>query len=176
MILMAKVKFDVNKASSDLKNKINNLLKNDEMSTEIGIFLTERVRFEARSGKPLNDDRSFPNLQQSTIDNRKRLSKNNKTQQAFRPDFSNLTLTGQLQNAISFKKLKAGVYELFVKDNVRSPYKGGSGKAITNAKVDEHLRKKKFILFTSKGLKSEKKIPRRIKQILLRFLRKSLRA
>lgn len=175
---MVKVKFDPNKAAKDLKAKLNQVIAEKEVETEIGILLTERVRYEARRGKPLNDDRSFPELKESSKGIRKGLSKRNKTHPAFSPDKSNLTFSGQLQDAISFKRLKKGIFELFVNDkkHVAPKYKDGKrGESLTNSQIDKDLRKRGFELFTARGLKSEKKIPRRIKQILLRFLRRQLR-
>ena len=175
---MSRVKFDTAGAVSRLKKKINELLVDDNLQTEVGIFLTERIRFEARTGKPLNDSGSFPDLKDSSKGIRAGLAKSNKTHPAFSPDRSNLTFSGQLQDALSFKRIKGGVYELFIKATARQPVKTKGGKAIkspNNKKVDEDLRSRGFNLFTGKGLKQNKKIARRIKQILLRFLRRKLK-
>lgn len=173
-----RIKFDPSGASKRLKDKLNTVIREPEVESEIGIMLTERVRLEARRGSPLNDGRSFPELKDSSKRIRKGLAKINKPHQAFSPERSNLTFTGQLQDAISFKRLKNGLFELFVSEKKRSATKGFDGKrgeSLTNKEVDKDLRSRGFELFTGKGLKSEKKIPRLIKQILLRFLRRQLR-
>ena len=184
---MARVKFDVNKASKGLRDTINKLSRDPKLETEVGQFLTERVRFEARRGKPLNDNRKFPELSDASKAIRARLQKLNRTARAYSAKKSNLTFTGQLQDAIAFKRTRKGLFELFVKATRRRPLRTGKGKfqsSPNNKRVDEQLRSgveskqfgtRKFELFTAKGLKSDKKIPKRIKQIYLRFLRRQLR-
>lgn len=175
---MAKVRFDINGATKDLQVKVNEALKDERLEKDIGIFLTDRVRFMARSGKPLNNSRAFPSLKDMTIEQRKFLEKYNKTQRAYAASKSNLTFTGQLQDAVAFDRIRAGIFRLFVKDSRRKPYRIGRskrGKALTNEEVDKFLRKRGFILFTTKGLKSDKNIPKRIKALLIRYLRRQLR-
>ena len=166
---MAKVKFDAAAAANRLKKDIGKALDDGKLQTEMGIFLTERVRFEARKGKPLNNNRKFPNLKPSTVASRR--ANKEKKHPAFSPGKSNVTITGQLLDAVSFKRVKSRIFELFVKDSKRN--KRGDPN---NEQVSDFLKDKGFVIFTGKGMKSDKKIPRRLKQILLRFLRKRLRS
>ena len=174
--MAVRVKFDPSRAAKTVRDEINRATKSNALKEEIGKFITDRVRFQARKGRPLNDNGKFPKLEDSTIANRRRFK--GKTSQAFSPAKSNLTITGQLQDAITFVRERAGLFALFVDETARD------GSTSSNSDIDKFLREgiktkdgriKKYILFTTKGIKKDKKIPRRVKQILLRFLRRQLR-
>ena len=52
-------------------------------------------------------------IEMEKISIRRNLAKSNSTHPAFDPERSNLTFTGQLQNALAFKKLKTGLFQIF---------------------------------------------------------------
>ena len=182
---MARIKFDPKVASQRLKKEIEKVSNDKKLEFEYGKFLTERVRFQARKGKPLNKNKKFPPLSEASKNIRKGLGKKNKTHPAFRSDKSNLTFSGQLQDAIAFRRFKNGKFELFVKPTRRRRIEGSPNTLrLNNEDIDRELRRgvdsrqlgrRKFVLFDTVGLKSDKKIPKRLKQILLRFLRRQLR-
>ena len=182
---MAKVKvtYDAGKALLDFKKRIKKVTNDRRLTKDWGEFLTTRVRFEARKGKPLNKDRSFPELSDASKKIRRGLAKENPTHPSYRAGKSNLTFSGQLIEAVSFESLKNGKFKLFVRDSSRKLIVGGDN-TMSNSEIDKKLRKgvtsrqfgtRKFVLFDAAGLKSDKKIPKRLKQILLRFLRRQLR-
>jgi len=165
---VARVKFNPSAATKGLKKRIKKATGNKQLKAEYGEFLTERIRFQARKGRPLNDNGRFPKLKPSTVESRRNYR--GRKHPAFSPAKSNLTITGQLQDAIKFKRKRSGLFELFV-DNSRRKGRGEPN----NRELSSFLEKIGFTLFSTKGLKKDKKIPRRLKQLLLRFLRKQLR-
>jgi hypothetical protein len=177
-----KVKFDSVAASKKLEMQFKDKVKfNRQMNEEIGEFLVQRIRSEARRGRPLNKSRRFPNLKSSSVRSRDRLSRFNKTGGPFRPSLSNLTLTGQLLDSIKFEFARAkGVIEVFARGK-RKPYKTGPQRSARktpissrNEILDAELRKKGFKAFTPQGIKAESRITKRINNIVKRFLRRSL--
>ena len=147
------------------------------MNTEIGKFLVSRIQLEARRAKPLNNSRSFPSLKSITKQHRDYLKKFNSTHGAFKSGRSNLTFTGQLIDAITFK-VKKGLVEIFVEKSSRTPYKTGPNSTAkgtpNNNKLAEILGKIGFVFMTKKGLESDPQIRKRVNNIVRRFLRRSL--
>ena len=166
---MARVRFSPAAATRKLQKQVTKATNNPALQGEIGTFLIERIKFNARRGKPLNDSGGFPKLEDSTIKSRR----NNKQRkhQAFSPTKSNLTITGQLQEAITFKRIGGGIFELFIDKTRRN--EGGKSN---NRQISDFLEKIGFTLFSAKGLRRDRKITGRVKQILLRFLRKELKS
>jgi hypothetical protein len=163
------VKFNISGATKDLQRKVKAALDETALKLEMGSFLTERVAFKARSGKPLNDTGNFPPLKDSSKAIRRR--DNRRKHPAFSPERSNLTITGQLIDAVSFRQLRDTAFELFVDDTQR--FELG---APNNKQVADDLASRDFVIFTANGLKRDKNIPRRLKEILLRFLRRQLKS
>lgn len=174
---MARVKFNASAAAKKFKKDLDKVSANPAVEKAIGTFLTTRVKLEARRGRPLNSTRSFPDLKESTKRIRKSITG---VHRAFRAGKSNLTISGFLQDSLTFKRKSKGLFELFIKSRRHPPYKLKSGKTLFQEEtdtvaIDKDLRALGFALVTAKGLKSEGKILRRIKQIYLRFLRRRLR-
>lgn len=177
---MAKVKFNSQRAANDLFKQFNRVKKTKVMNDEIVDFLVERIKGEARRGRPLNNGRKFKALKSLTIENRRRLANFNKTHPAFAPTKSNLTFSGQLINAVS-GSFERDVNIIEIAETKRTGYKTGprsrDKNPPTNKELQQQLLKisKSFAVFTDKGIRSDPKITKRIKNIVLRFLRRSLR-
>jgi hypothetical protein len=181
---VAKVKFSSRKAAKNLIKQIDKVTGSNAVRNLIGEFLVSRVQLQVRRGKPLNDTGDFPKLEKSTIARRKKLAELNPVDRAFRGGKSNLTFTGQLVDAIAFRRKSKSLFELFVRASPRFPYIGLKGQPVrapNNRKVDTDLRsgvgkkKKQFVMFTADGLRKNDKILERIRNIYVRFLRKKLR-
>ena len=165
---MASVKFNPAIAAKNLAKKIRKATNDKRLEKDICDFMVERVRFQARRGSPLNDNGRFPRLKESTVKSRRNNSQ--RKHPAFSPGKSNLTITGQLQDAVTCRRKSGGLFELFMKKSRRS-----ERGAPNNRQLAKFLEKIGFTLFSVRGIKRDKKIARRMKQTLLRFLRKRLR-
>ena len=176
---MAKVnvKFDELGATRKLLKTFDKVKANKQMNKEIGETTVKRIQGEARRQKPLNAKRRFPSLKQMTVAQRKRLAFFNKTHPSFGPGKSNLTLTGQLIDAVVFEVRNTSIF-ISVEESRRKGYKTGPGgrskKTLTNKELDKILRKIGFKLFTPRGVDSDTKLKKRLKNILLRTLRRAL--
>ena len=166
---MARVRFNPKIAARKFKKKITKATNNKALQLDIGSFITERIIFFARKGNPLNNSGKFPKLKKSTIKARRSLK--GKKHPAFSPAKSNLTITGQLQDAIGFKRISGGKFEIFVNKSARD-----ESKAPNNRQLSRFLEKIGFVLFTAKGLRRDKKITRHVKKVLLKFLKKELKS
>lgn len=174
-----KVNFDNKAFSARVTQAFQRVKRSPQLQKEIGEDLVRRIKGQARRGKPYNSARSFPALKSSTISRRKQLAKYNQTGKPFRPRLSNLTLTGQLIDAIKFKANKDFV-EIFVEDSAREPYVISSKGTLEKKPPDNntlagYLSEKGFQLFNGKGLRNDEKINKAIRSKVVRFLRRALR-
>jgi hypothetical protein len=175
---MAKVKVNFNsrKAAAKVLEAVDRLRSNTKMNDEITEFVIGRISGEARRGTPLNDDRSFPQYSTVYINFRRRLAQLNRTHPSFESSFSNLTITGQLIDALDSELTRFGL-EISVADTRRRPYvtpNKRKQKVLTNKEVDENLRVLGYKLFTAKGVSLNDKVIKRVNTIVLATLRRAL--
>lgn len=168
---MPKVKFDISKITRELRNAVDDASRDNAFFKQAGDLVTTRIKGFARKGKPLNSKGRFPSLLQSTIEQRRKIKAAGfKTHPAFSPPKSNVTITGQLVDAITFRRKRARKFEIFVAPSKRT-FSGDPD----NQTLARYLADLGFILFDKEGIEEDGQIPRRLKQLLLRFLRKQLR-
>ena len=86
-----KVKVDYPKAqiNSRITREVNDILGEEELSKIIGNIVVERVAFSAKRGKPLNDSKDFPTLDDKTIERRIELSEFNRTTNVYKAECQN---------------------------------------------------------------------------------------
>lgn len=162
---------------ADVISKAKDILAGAALKQEIGEFAVERLKYQARTGAPFNVDKSLPLLKESTIRNRMYLAKYNTTQATFEDGLSNLTITGQLLDSLTWEDIGDTLLSLkFV--GVHPAYNGRNGpiksKLVDNAKLVEYLAAKGFKVFDS-SLATNKQFISRIKTICLRYIRRGLR-
>lgn len=157
---------------------VNEILKGTELLNEVGEFATDRIRYQARVTKPFNNSGDFPDLQPTTITNRRYLAKYNQTHATYQDNRSNLTITGQLLGSLKHFIRGTGLIEINFDGN-HTGYKTGSGrtKSLPNKKIAEYLREKKpnsFVAFDGNSLNNNKTFKARISSIVRRFIRRGL--
>lgn len=177
---MAKVKvsFDPQKFEARVREAFTRVKTNNVLQKEIGQFLVDRIKGEARRARPLNKTRSFPPLKTTTVTQRGRLAKYNSTHPTFKQSRSNLTLTGQLIDAVGFEPRQDFV-EVRVKDTRRKAYVTGADgqrqKIVpSNLEVAQFVSEKGFQLFDAQGIRGESKIVQGVKSRVIKFLRRAL--
>lgn len=153
------------------------------MRTEVAEFLVTRIRAEARRGRPLNDDRTFPPLRSVTKIIREELAQQNRTHPTFKLERSNITFTGQLVDSLRYI-LDSTKIIIEVPNTRRRKLKQkgiivesaiGQRPAITNKEVDRNLRRLGFDFYTAKGINSEDKVLARINGIVKKFVRRAIK-
>lgn len=160
---------------SKLKDSFRKVIANKEMLNEVGEFAAERIRFQARTAKPLNSNAKFPSLKPSTIKSREYIAKHNQTHETYGASRSNLTITGQLLNAIKHKVVSAGVVAIELVGNHRG-YKSGSGqtgRSVANSDIAGWLADKGFVIF-DESIQDNKTIKARLRSIVLRYVRRAI--
>lgn len=175
--IKAKVKLDKRALEIDLVRRIEKVIDAEPLKQEIGLFVTDRIRFQARIKEPLNDTGDFKDLRPITVKNREYLERYNVTQSTYKANRSNLTFTGQFLNSIGFKARRFGIELLF--KGKRKGYKTGPNsrqkKPPTNAQLARYLGDLGYFVFTKKGIEKNRKIGTRITSIVRRFIRNNLR-
>jgi hypothetical protein len=162
---------------SNLRQTAKEILSNPALKQEVGTFAVERVKYQARAGKPFNATDKFPELKDSTVKNRKYLGKYNTTHDVFDPEFSNLTITGELLDSLA--SLDEGDTLLRIAfTGMHKPYVGAKGqrisKPIMNETLGKYLSEKGFNVF-DKTLADKQQFVNRIKNICLGYIRRGLR-
>ncbi len=173
------VKFDsasFKKVEASIKKDLEVIIKNPEMLNEAGLFLVERIKYQARIGLPVNSDWVFPRLQPSTIRNRRRLGQLNATHQTFKPERSNLTITGQFLDSLWY--VIEGTKVLISFKGIHPGYtineQGGRSPAISNDLLATYLKDKGFRAF-DKALAKRDVVVKRLTSIVNKYLRRGLK-
>lgn len=178
---MAEVIFDEKKIRNFLL-KTTSDIPFDRISRSTILDIKRTVR---KSGLSPVTNNKLARLRRSTIKRRKKLARVNRTHVDFSPAKSNLTFSGQLLNAISFKRSrKAGGIlsvqaNIFVKRTKRRPYKGIRKKflknSITNKELSDIHNKGSKTMPARPFLGVSNKQKKVITNILTRFFRKKIR-
>lgn len=161
--------------SADIKRQMEKVLSSEAFTREVGEFMVDRIKYQARTTKPTNEESSFPDLKDSSIRSRRYLAKHNPTHDTFEPTRSNLTITGQFLDALKYSLIKAGTVAIEFVGTHRGYLSGTGkrGKSVKNKQLNLWLKEKGFVVF-DKSLKDNKTFRARIKSIALRYVRRGL--
>ncbi len=175
---MFKLKYksaDFLKIEAKFKADIKDILNAPAVNKEIGEFVVERVKFQARTESPFNQDGSFPQLKPATIKNREYLAKHNPTQATFEAGRANVTLTGKFLDSLMYLVKGPGQVVIFF-EGMHPGYKTKTGqtKPVENKKLAKWLAEKGFAVF-DRSINDNLIIKRRIKSIALAFVRRGLK-
>lgn len=153
------------------------ILANADLKKEVGDFAVERLKYQARIRKPFNRFGFFPTLAPSTVNQRRYLGKYNATHPVFKPETSNLTITGEFLDALTWMDEGNAILRLGF-TGMHKPYKGSKGqrisKTIMNDTLAKYLSEWGYKVFDN-SLQDNEQFIRRIKTICLRYIRRGLR-
>lgn len=148
VVSLAKIK-NVDKVEFNVRRALEKVLENRALQNEIGNYAVDQIQLQARIGKPMQGKQlgRFPSgyPAKATVEQRKKIAKFNSTHPTYGASNANLTITGQLIDAVKFKwgKERDGVnFVLSVDDNTRRPYRTGpnsKSKRLTNNVVYNFL-------------------------------------
>lgn len=174
---MARV-INVEKIQSRVRVTLDKFLSSKSLLNKIGEFSRERIFSFAKSGKSLDSDETpekMPSLSPGYMRYRAKVEKIAQMGKFFSPRRSNLTFTGQMLDALTFKT-KSKKVEVFVEatarnDEPRLRKEKKKGPRLNNAQVAAELAKRgrKFIGMDSLGQE-------RIKKLVIKELRQALRS
>lgn len=175
---MAKV-FGVKNIQTKVEIFLRDKLIDNSLTNDIGKFAKERIYSFTKAGKSLVTGGALNSLSAGYIKYRKSFAKTNpgNTGKVFRPSKSNLTLTGQMLDALKYtaRPLKK-IVEVFVEPSARQPLpstkkgKPAINDPKSNAQVAEEVSKKgrPFLGPDDAGVK-------RIKQMIINDTRRKLK-
>lgn len=126
---------------SRIEKVFNEVLKDKANADEIGNAISEEHKRMIRTGKSPADGNSFKKLAKSTVKRRDWLAKYNATHEKYSKGKSNLTFTGQLVEAITFKFDGRNKYDIYVDGTRREPYRGKSGSYSSNIPNNQEVAK-----------------------------------
>lgn len=156
---MAKTKAEIiglDTVTKNLKTFIKNVVKEKDILNELGDTASKQISLQTKSKQK---DYRQPDLKKSSIKRRESLIKQGNGSEFAKPKQSNLTLSGQLLNALTYKiNQSTGFITLFFKEG-RRPYKGKSGQSLeqkTNREIVQDLDARGFkFFFISDRLKAQ---------------------
>lgn len=171
---MATVIFDKARFNNRLREAV---FRDDEPFNQMGKEAAEFFRGNARSGRRF-DSKPFPNLKESTIDQRERLvDYGNRTSSLYAPARSNLTFSGQLITALTHSLGRGSLFARRVKLSFKGTHRryrgrtGLLGRAPTeNAVIYDGLVKKGFIVLGPNPV-----VKRRAASTLKRYIQRNAR-
>lgn len=146
--------------------------------TDIGKVTTERIRYQARIMKPINDEGKFRNLSESWIKKRKYFSNYNVVHPTFEYRRSNVTLIGAFLNSLGFDITGPG--EITLKFVGQHPgYKDETGKVSTSRPMMQDLYQYLFDIdlkaYTIKGLREFVPLQKRLSTLVSAAIRRSFK-
>lgn len=127
-------------AKRSVRQQMADAIKDGKLYEDLADTVRKRVRKNAK--RPADGTR-YPKLKRSTIENRRRLARNNSTHPKYRLRRPNLTLTGEFLDSLTsrFNKSKLRI-TLFFKGSHKG-YRnqdGSRGKRVKNSKIAEGMR------------------------------------
>ncbi len=165
------------KVESNIIARAKIVLGGSDLKKEVGDFAVERLKYQARIGKPFNNANYFPTLAPSTVANRQYLARHNVTHDVFSAERSNLTITGEFLDSLTW--IDEGDAKLRLAfTGMHRHYLGAKGqrigKTIMNETLAGYLKEWGFNVFDF-SLATNTVFINRIKTICLRYIRRGLR-
>lgn len=164
------------KVEASLKADIEAIIRSPAVLNAVGETVVERLKYQARVGKPFNESGVFPALKDSTIAHRKYLARYNPTHPTYAAKRSNLTITGEFLNSMKHVISGETAVTIFF-DGTHPAYIGKLGrpvsKPIDNAKLFDYLSEKGFKVFDS-SIQQNETLKKRIQSIVSAFIRRGL--
>ena len=176
-----KIKFNrdtINKAEGDIKDKLKKLFSEPALLSEVAEVAIKDIKFQAKRGKNPITGGSFIPLSKKWIEQRGRIDDVTPTDEAYRQNRSNITLTGQLLNSLSKrivnKARSTAIWIYFA--GMHKPYKvkgrNGQlrdvGKPISNDKLSGYVNELRPFFYLRESL-----LPR-LKSVVIRYIRRKL--
>lgn len=158
---------------NNIRKSFEKVIRNQTMMKDVSDTIIKDIQFQTRSGKSIPLNQRFPPLTKGWRDRRKEIK--SQRHNAFSPNRSNLTLSGQLVD--SLKSIVVGAGRFIIKaSGIHQPYyyegKRGQrvqvGSKIDNEKLSQYVAEqgRPFI-----GVRKEL-IPR-LKRIIIGYVRRS---
>ena len=170
-------KLDKKRFSKVVRDKVDEVLKDVRFLKDAGDQVAQDIRFQAGRGKVIQEDgrlRRNPRLAESTISKRERLAaRGNATSPTYEgPEFSNLSMSGQLIKSIKVVKVdpKKRSFSVGALKGARRPYRGEGNYGTANEDVLGWMIEAGRV-----ALNIRSTVKKRLGSLLKRYLRRRLR-
>jgi hypothetical protein len=165
----------IDKAETEVKLKIQKAITSPALLSDIAEVAITDIKYQARRGVSTETDSKFKPLSSRWIKQRQKIAQSTAVHEAFQANRSNVTITGQLLDAMSKVLTKTGIAIVF--KGIHKPYlakrvrKSGNrtiGKPIDNETLSEYVNEVRPFFKIRESL-----IPR-LKNIVIRYIRRKL--
>jgi hypothetical protein len=164
----------IDKAQADIQAKLKEIVKSPALLSEVADVAIKDIQFQARRGVTA-DGNKFKALSSRWIKERQKIAQASATHETFKANRSNITITGQLLDAMGKMLSKSGIYILF--KGMHQPYQAKRvrrdgvrtvGKRISNDKLSGYVNELRPFFKIRESL-----LPR-LKNIVIRYIRRKL--
>lgn len=166
------IRFNDKEQIKKVKDLLKKVRKDERWKKEASEVVINNIKISTRLGKNIKDSSKQPALERSTIEKRRHLAKSNPKGISFKPEKSNLTMTGQLLNSLERKndpeRVVIGLSE------ERQPYLNKNGTKGKNPPSNEQIARylkeqgREFLGFNEK---LKKVVEKKLKEHLRRHLK-----
>ena len=174
------VKFDkesIKRVEEQTRTAFEKVIANRKLLNEVGEIVVTDIQFQTRRGQSIPNNARLKPLSKKWRETRGQIADATDTHPAYSQRRSNLTLTGQLLDALTWRIVKSGVIETLFKSTRRRAYffrrlDGRITKretTISNEELAEYVQKDRPFV----GIRPQ--ITDRIKIKVLEYLRRSSR-
>ncbi|HNC40322.1 MAG TPA: hypothetical protein PK522_00910 [Nitrosomonas sp.] len=163
----------------EFRNRLNKMIKDPVLLNELGDVMIKDIKFTARKGvNPITGGKFIP-LSKKWIAEREKISQSTPVNDAFKPARSNVTLSGQLLDALR-RSATNGILSIFF-DGIHRPYRAKYsemrkkqattrqiGKPIPNNELAQYVNEIRPFFYVR-----EKLLPQ-LKTVVIRYIRRNL--
>lgn len=165
----------IDAAEASVSAKLNEIAKSPALLSEIAEVAITDIKFQARKGVSTETNSKFKSLSPKWIKQRQKIAQATPVHETFKPNRSNITITGQLLDAMSKMLTKSGIAIVF--KGLHNPYfinrvrKSGIrtvGKKISNDDLSGYVNEVRPFFKIRESL-----LPR-LKNIVIRYIRRKV--
>lgn len=175
------IKFDpesIKRVEVQTREAFNKVIANKKLLDEVGQTVVDDIKFQTRRGQSIPTGSRLKPLSKRWVETRGQIGEATDTQETFSPKRSNLTLTGQLLDSLTWRIVGKGLIETLFKGEKRRPYfiKPKTKKGVR--KIESKISNEQLAEFVQKdrpfvGVRDQ--VVKRIRLIVISYLRRSSR-
>ncbi len=130
--------FSIDNVQADLTKKMKDLIKSPALLSEIADVAIKDIKFQARKGVSTKTGTKFAPLSDAWVREREKIGEETRTNDAFAPKRSNITITGQLLDSMKKRIVGNGISIYF--SGIHKPYKAKYLEFFTRRKAKRNVR------------------------------------
>lgn len=165
----------IDKAQADIQDKLKNIVKSPALLSEIADVAIKDIQFQARRGISIDGSKFTKALTPKWIRQREQISKATQTHETFKANRNNITITGQLLDAMSKMLSKSGIYILF--KGIHRPYQAKRVRRDGTRKIGKPIPNDQLAGYVNEVrpfFKIRDSLLPRLKNIVIRYIRRKL--